>query len=358
VTQPPAYQDSGLGNLVAEIETRLTGSSPAGGLGRVVDIPHAATYVVVLFDGLGVAQLAHPMGRALSQAMAGTLQAPFPTTTSVSLATVATAQPPSRHGQVAHLMWIEELGEVVNTLKWVTIHGEPVSHAYEDLLPRPNLWERLRAAGVEPITVQPGDFSGTPLSRALYRGARFEPAWDVGDLVDATITLAAAPGRLIFTYFPSVDVAGHVFGLGSNEFTEAMRLAVGIWEGIAAGLSSGVALLGTADHGLLEFTEEQKHLVRDPRFDELRVAGDPRGVHLWGDPALMNDLAEETGARLVDPAGLIGPDPTPAALSRLGERVLLPPDDLVVLPKGFDKRLKCYHGGLSPAEVEVPLLVG
>lgn len=328
------------------------------GLEEAAEIPDAETYVVVLFDGLGVAQLAHPIGKSLSPAIAGTLQAPFPTTTSVSLATVATALPPSRHGQVAHLTWFEDVGEVVNTLKWVTIHGEPVSYAYDDLLPRPNLWERLRAAGVEPITVQPGDFSASPLSRVLYRGARFEPAWDVGDLIEATITLAATPGRFIFTYFPSVDVAGHVFGLGSDEFSDAMRLAVATWEGIAAGLPSGVALLGTADHGLLEFTEEQKHLVREPRYEELRFAGDPRGVHLWGDPALMHALAEQTGSRLVDPAALIGPDPTPAALSRIGEQLLLPPDDLVVLPRGFDKRLRCYHGGLSPAEVEVPLLVG
>ncbi|MBW3667108.1 MAG: alkaline phosphatase family protein, partial [Actinobacteria bacterium] len=191
-----------------------------------------------------------------------------------------------------------------------------------------------------------------------YRGARFEPAWDAADLIDATVTLAAEPGRFIFTYVPHVDVSGHVFGLGSDEFSDAIKAAVRIWEGIAAGLPAGTALLGTADHGLLGFGEEEKHLVREPRFEALRFAGDPRGVHLWGNPALMHDLAEETGGQLVDPAALIGPDPSPAALSRLGERVLLPPDDVVILPRGFDKRLRCYHGGLSRAEVEIPLLVG
>lgn len=358
VAQPPSYHGSGLGNLVAEIETRLAGSSPAAGLGAGIDIPDADTYVLVLFDGLGMAQLTHPEAGSLSNAMTATLEAPFPTTTSVSLATVATAHPPSRHGQVAHLTWFEEVGEVVNTLKWVTIHGDVVTYDYPGLLPAGNLWERLRFHKIEAITVQPGDFTASPLSRAIYRGARFEPAWDLADLVEATVALSAEPGRFVFTYLPHVDVAGHVFGLGSDEFADAMRLAVAVWEGIAAGIPAGVALLGTADHGLLEFDESQKHLVREPRYDALRFAGDPRGVHLWGDPALMNQLAEETGGNLVDPAALIGPDPTPAALSRLGERLLLPPDDLVILPKGFDKRLHCYHGGLTPAEVEIPLLVG
>jgi hypothetical protein len=354
----PSHLGSGLGNLVAEIERRLTGSSVWPGLADTADLPDSDTYVLVLFDGLGVAQLKHPVATSLSAAMTGTLQAPFPTTTSVSLATLVTALPPSRHGQVAHLSWFEEVGEVVNTLKWVTVAGDPVAYDYGALLPRPNLWERLRSRGVEPITVQPGDFTGSPLSRVLYRGARFETAWDVADLVDATVSLASEPGRLVFTYVPHVDVAGHVFGLGSEEYTEAMKVIVGVWEGVAAALPPGAGLVGTADHGLLEFAEDQKHLVRDPRYDDLRFAGDPRGVQLWGAPDLMETLADETGAELIDPIDLIGPDPTPAALSRLGERVLLPADDQVVIPKGFDKRLRCYHGGLTPAEVEVPLLVG
>lgn len=356
--RPPSYTGSGLGNLAAEVEKRLTGSSLSPGLGQGLDIPDAGTYVLVLFDGLGVAQLGHHEARSLAPAMVGALEAPFPTTTSVSLATLVTAAPPSRHGQVGHLSWFEDVGAVVNTLKWVTVPGEPVPYDYPGVLPQPNLWERLRGAGVEPITVQPGDFTTSPLSRVLYRGARFEPAWDLADLVQATVTLAGEPGRLIFTYVPHVDVSGHVFGLGSQEFTDAIKIAVGVWEGIASALPPGAALLGTADHGLLAFGEKQRHLVRDPRYEELRFAGDPRGVQLWGDVALMEQLANETGSRLADPVPLIGPDPTPEALSRLGERVLLPPEDLVIIPKGFDKRLMCYHGGLSSAEVEVPLLVG
>jgi hypothetical protein len=42
----------------------------------------------------------------------------------------------------------------------------------------------------------------------------------------------------------------------------------------------------------------------------------------------------------------------------MGERLLLAPAGKVVLPRGFDKRLHCYHGGLMPEEVEIPLLIG
>jgi hypothetical protein len=43
---------------------------------------------------------------------------------------------------------------------------------------------------------------------------------------------------------------------------------------------------------------------------------------------------------------------------RLPTAVLAAPEGKVILPKGFDKRLVGYHGGLAYQEVEVPLLVG
>lgn len=354
----PSYDGSGLVNLVSEIERRMIGTSVSVGLDGDLAIDDASTYVVVLFDGLGVAQLEHPAAEAFRAALAGTLEAPFPTTTPVSLSTVATGISPSRHGQVAHLSWYPDLELVVNTLKWVTITGDHVPYDYVGVLPRPNLWERLRSSGVEPITVQPGDFQTSPLTRVLYRGARFEGAWDADDLVDATVALAARGSRFIFTYVPFVDVAGHVFGQGGEEFAAAMKAAAMVWEGIASRLPPEAVLVGTADHGLMEVTEDDKLLVRDPHFDGLRFAGDARGIHLWGEDGLKQDLASAVGGELVDPVPWLGPDPTERALSHMGERLLLAPPGKAVIPKGFDKRLRCYHGGLMPEEVQIPLLVG
>ncbi len=355
----PDYEGGGLGNLVSEIEQRLTGTTVGVPLRPDLGgaIPDARSYVLLLVDGLGIAQLDHPGARSMSKANRGRLHAPFPTTTSVSMATVATGAPPSQHGLVSHLAWLEEAGGVVNTLKWVDLAGLSVTHDYQAVLPSPNLWERLREAGVEPITVQPGPFEGSPLSRLLYRGARFEPTWDPMDLVDATVQLAGTGTRFIFTYVWQVDFAAHVNGLASREFAEAMSLAATVWDGLSSRLPGDVALVGTADHGLVGFSEGDKILIRNKRFDPLRFAGDPRGVLLWGDRSLIDSLRDETGGTLVDPVQFSGPDPSPAARTRLGHDLLVPPDGKVILPPGFDKRLRCYHGGLSPAEVEIPLLV-
>jgi hypothetical protein len=359
VVTAPSYASRGLVNLVSEIEARLTGASPGPRLDPSIGdlIPEGRTYVLVVFDGLGVVQLDHPAARPLAASHRATIDTTFPSTTSVALASLVTGLTPSRHGLVSHMVWLEELGRVVNTLKWVDLTGKSVAFDYGAFLPRPNLWERLRQRGVEPVTVQPGAFSGSPLSRLLYRGARFEPAWNDQDLIEATIDLAEGPQRLILTYVWQVDYAGHVSGLGSTEFSDAMRLAARTWEELGARLPADVVLLGTADHGLIEYREEDKLIIREPPFDSLRYAGDPRGLHLWGDGTVIAELAAHTGGELVDLPALLGPEPSAAAIARTGSSLLLAPEGKVLLPPGFDKRLRSYHGGWDRREREVPILI-
>ncbi len=337
---------------MAEIETRMIGSAPASGLDE--SLPEAPTYVLVLFDGLGAAQLSHPEAGAFARSLSTTLTCGFPSTTSASLSTIATGLPPSQHGTIGHLVYRDDLGKVVNTLKWMDLTGQPVPFDYPNILPMPNLWERLREQGVEPITVQPGSFQGSPLSRALYRGARFETAWDWPDLIEATTVLAREPGRFIFTYVPFVDVAGHSFGLGSREFGEAMKVAAAIWEGIAAGVEPGVPVVGTSDHGLLAVAEEAKIRVRG--LENLRFAGDSRVLQVWGERS--GEVVDRFGGKAVDGLSLLGPDPTEATIGRAPELWVHAPPDSGLYPPAFDRRLHAYHGGLSPDEMEIPLLLG
>ena len=142
----PDYAGGSLLNLMAELEHRLTGSAPARRLhAHLADhISAADTYVLVLFDGLGDHQLEHPGAAPLRNARVDALDAVFPTTTSVNLATIATGLAPATHGLIAHQLYVPATGQVVNTLKWGTPWGTPVQVDHGSFLPKPNLWERLR----------------------------------------------------------------------------------------------------------------------------------------------------------------------------------------------------------------------
>ena len=252
---------------------------------------------------------------------------PFPTTTTVSLSCLVTAAP-SAHGVIGHLIWLPEVGSVVNTLRWVTIEdGRWISTPQRCC--HPNLWERLRDAGREPVTVQPGGFR-SPLSRMLYRGCRFEPVWDTVDLVEATIQLAGVPGRLVTTYLPHLDVAAHVTGQRSEEYDAAMGLAGQIWRQLAERLPDHVTLIGTADHG---------HRLRARRC--CCAGGHPR-LRFWGDPRVLQRSPRSAGTVRAlagsRPVGdrlseLWGPgSPHPALGERTPDALFLAADGEVLLP--------------------------
>jgi predicted AlkP superfamily pyrophosphatase or phosphodiesterase len=361
----PFHDGRRLVDLVNELERRLSGHAPGPGLEATLaaSIPESPTYVLVLFDGLGSHQLDHPAARTLRGSAAGVIAAPFPTTTTVSLATIANGTMPGDHGMIGHLMWLPEADTVVNVLKWVTPAGGHVPFDTGGFLPSPNMWERLRSAGIEPITIQPAEFERSPLTRAIYRGCRFEGVSTVDEAIEATAVLSRSPRRLIFTYFNQVDFAAHVWGQASQEYRSAMSLADTAWSSIVARSGSSATVVGTADHGHLDYADSDKILIRDRVYDELTFFGDARMVFVNGRSETIDRLGADLGVtpHRVDRTG--GDPLWPGAhRDKVGERlpdaVLAAPPGRVLLPKGFDKRLIGYHGGLDSREVDIPLLVG
>jgi hypothetical protein len=358
----PDFSGRSLLNVVAELEHRLTGNSHAPGLAQhlAASIPEASTYVFCFFDGLGDSMLDHPAAAQLAASRVGAVDAMFPTQTTVNMATVATGLPPSQHGLIAYQMFLPEIDRVVNTLKWTTPWGEPVDFDTSSLLPAPNLWERLTASGREPITVQPGAFEGSPLSRALYRGCRYEGAWTVEEIIDATSELAAEPGRFIFTYFPSVDVAAHMTGQKSEGFTAALSAASMIWQRTIDRLPDHAVAVGTADHGHIDYGTEDKVLIRSG-IDGITFYGDPRIAFVRAPVSDRQRLAADLPATWVpwsEVVSLLGPGPLhPAIDGRAPDGLLVADDGHVLLPPGMDKRMIGYHGGALDQEMEVPLLV-
>jgi hypothetical protein len=354
----PDYAGGTIANLAAELEHRLSGSSPGVLLSPEISasIPEAATYVVVLFDGLGDHQLAHPAAGSLRAARTRSIDAVFPTTTSVNLSAFVTASTPARHGLVGHQVFLH--GAVINTLKWTKVGGEPITLDVDGVLPAPNLWERLSDGGVEAVTVQPGSFETSPLSRVLYRGCRLEPVWSYQEIVDATVQLATGRRRLVFTYLPDVDVAAHLSGLESSRYAEAIQIADTVWSSIAARLPSHAVLIGTADHGVIDGISKIP-LQRPP---DVTYCGDPRGVAVRGPSDAAETLAADLPARWM-PIGEIrewwGPGLShPELEQRLPDGLLVPDRDVVLLPSSMDSRMVGYHGGLDEREIEIPLLIG
>jgi len=358
--RPPDYSGGGLVNLVAELERRLTGgaASPSLHPELAAAIPDAASYLLVLCDGLGDTQLAHPDVAPLVEARRGAVDAGFPTTTTVSLATVATGLPPARHGLVAYQLWLPEIGQVANTIKWTTLWGDPLDLDFDAFLPRPNTWERVAAAGVEPIVLQPLGFDDTPLTRTLYRGCRREAYSDAGEAVAAALQLSRPPRRLVTLYLPQVDFAAHVGGQGSEMYATALRLVTGIWERIADRLPPVVVMVGTADHGHIDIPKDRQIRLAKADHAERTFYGDPRALFVRGDGASLADHLPAVWVPLAEMEGWWGPGkPHSRFAERVPDGALLADPGYALLHRFADDRLIGQHGGLTPEEMRVPLLV-
>lgn len=360
VVRGPDYTGTGLVNLVCELEHRLGSAPPNARLvAHLADlIPQAETYVVMLFDGLGAGQLQHPAADGLFEDSVGILDAPFPTTTTVSLASLATGRTPSQHGLLGYQLWLPEVEHVVNTIKWTTLWGEQLDIGTDSFLPTANTWERLRDVGREPITIQPGHFAGSQLSRALYRGCRYEPVFTIEEVVMATADLAAGRGRLIFTYVPQVDFAAHVHGQASAEYAEAVRIATTIWENTARRLPAGTVMIGTADHGHADFSPTQQVRLPKALEDNHVFYGDSRVMFVRGEESPAFAPLPATWIPFTEMVDWWGPGPRHEAFEdRAPDGVLLADDDAILLHSHSDKRLVGHHGGLTEAERHVPFLV-
>jgi hypothetical protein len=355
----PDYGGGGLVNLVAELEHRLTGGSVSPrlrpDLGAV--IPEAETYLVVLFDGLGDGQLGHPAAAPLQTARRAALDTSFSTQTSVVTSTLATGLPPSRNGLISYLLDLPGVG-VVNTLYWHTTAGAPCPLDPGGFLPAPNLAGRLVAAGCRPpAVVQPAGFVGSTLDRMLFHSAEVIGA-EPGDLVEAAAG-AAHSGRLVLVYLPDVDAAAHLAGRGSAEYAGALERAAGVWTGLAATLPGHAALIGTADHGHVDVRPEHRIPLALP--EGIVVSGDARVAYLRGDrPAVEAAVTGLPGRWVpIERAGpLWGPPPFhPAFGDRLPDGLLFADDGYAWGFPGDDLPMIGHHGGLTEAELRIPLLV-
>src|SRR3990170_2087310 len=318
--RPPDYQGGGLVNLIAELEYRLTGSAAAPRLRAdlAARIPPAAGYVFVLIDGLGDHQLGHPAAAPLARHRVGAIDASFSTQTTVNTSTLATGLPPAQHGLIAYLL---RLGDrVANTIFWFDPVGDPVEVDYRQFLPAPNLAERMSAAGVESIVVEPSAFIDSPLEQVLYRGATVVPAPDDAASVRIALERAAEPGKLVVVYVPNVDAAAHAAGQESRLYRQALQDAAGIWRALATGLPPHAGAVDEA--------------------------------------AALSAQLPVTWVSRSDMDGWWGPPPYhPEFERRRPDGALVADDGFALLYPGNEGIMVGQHGGLTEAELRIPILV-
>ncbi|MGH3729686.1 MAG: alkaline phosphatase family protein, partial [Micromonosporaceae bacterium] len=297
------------------------------------------------------------------------LTAGFPSTTPTSLVSVATGTSPGAHGILGFTVNVPGTRRVLTHIVW-----------RDD--PDPLRWQPVdtqlgiaAADGVAATAVSRPEFAGSGLTTAMFRGAKYRGA-TTPDEIAATMLSSLTTGSraLVYGYTPEVDRAGHLYGIRSAQWREAVREVDELVTRLVDGLPPDAALLVTADHGMLDVPDDDRIDIdthRALRKGVRVVAGEPRVRYLHTRRGAVADVIATWRGVLGDRANVVGREEAVAAgwFGPVPEEHLARIGDVVVTCRGrtaliatkheppVTSRLVAYHGAATSLEMAVPLLV-
>ena len=329
----------------------------------------ARQVVLLVVDGLGWLQLQErrQLAPALAALEGGPISTVAPTTTATALSSLTLGMAPAAHGIVGYKFVVDGPSgrEVLNVLRWSTSSGDA-----RQFLPPAQVQAHPAFGGRSTPVVSRHDFSGTGFSQAHQRGAR-EVGWVVPSSMPVLVQGLLAEGEpFIYAYYDGVDKVAHASGLGALYDAE-LRTVDRTVADLLGLLPEGAALAVTADHGQVDVGQRASLVVPEVAGRAPLMSGEARFRWLHSAPGGAADLFDCASAIYGEQAwvatqeqvletGVLGGIPGPGVRARLGDVALVPYGAQAYIdPRDTgDARLVCRHGGLSPAEVFVPLLAG
>lgn len=248
--------------------------------------------VVCLIDGLGANLLAANPDHAprLSSMSGAPIDAVFPTTTPVGLASFGTGLMPGAHGLVGASFMLPEIDDILVPLHW---GGQPTPVAVQ---PEPTVFEAVARAGVTMTTVSHPAYRDSGLTRAVLRGSEYRGAQDAAQrLSEVAQVVGSADRTFTYVYWSELDRKGHEFGVNSPQWRTSLARADALVDDLVSVLPGGAVLVVTADHGMVDCTPADRVQIEENAFltrSVARVAGEPRARHVYTWPGAATDVAD------------------------------------------------------------------
>ncbi|MEY4444278.1 MAG: hypothetical protein RL301_357 [Actinomycetota bacterium] len=354
-----------------EITPAIFGGLGLSGLPTTLGPSPMGREVLFLIDGFGIETIEKYGSVAPNLAAAtfkNSIETTFPTTTSTSLASLLTGAQPNEHGMLGYTVRIPYSdGRILNALKWDE-RVDPVIWQ-----PKKTFFEFGAEKGVQVTHVAAKRYEDSGFTRAVFRGANYRGANITPDLVTETVNALAKTPSFVYLYVNDLDVAGHVAGVGSDNWLAALRSIDDLLGQLKEKLPTGTRVWITGDHGMIN-AQEKIVIGRDNLLaTELEtIAGEPRFRHLYlKRPEVAKDVASlwesELGNRvsvftrseIIDEAIFGSPMPESFA-ERIGDLVVIVNDYSILIDPDREKlesAMVGHHGALTDLEKKVPLLL-
>lgn len=381
----PDYNGGSIANLMASIAAAC-GVKDAPPYPALASLPphrlsKAKNIVLVVIDGLGMDTLQRlGPGGHLHRHLAGGLTSVFPSTTATAATCLLTGQTAQQHGLTGWHMFFREIGCILAVLPLFPRHGGPRLRECgvdPDLLLRAHpLFPRLSRPGhvVSPKFIINSDFN------LLHSAGAERHAYEGVAEFFASIRDVVKTGRgrqYLHAYYPTLDSLAHEYGIASAEVAKCFAiLDAGFGQLLQDLRGSDTLVLVTADHGFIDTTPAQSlNLAQYPDLAAtlaLPLCGERRAAWCYVRPQLAWRFEQCVAEQLADVAwlyrsedliakGWFGRGPAhPKLAERIGDYALIMKDNWTLgdtLPGEKPYHLIGVHGGVSQAEMQVPLIM-
>ncbi|HLG75671.1 MAG TPA: alkaline phosphatase family protein [Ktedonobacteraceae bacterium] len=402
----PRYDSYCFSRLPATIEFLLTGQGhdtmPLDVLGP---LPTRYRKVIFFFiDAFGwrfferYAEKYSFLRTILAKGVVSKLTAQFPSTTAAHVTCVHTGLNVGQSGIYEWSYYEPLVDEIISPLLF-SYAGDKVARdsikqssiPTEAFFPRKTFYHTLQAQGVKSHIFQHEAYTSSAYSEVVFRGATVHPYRTLSEafsrLSEALVLPDTAPSYY-FLYFDRIDTVCHNYGPYSKVFEETVENSLALMERVfykaVQGRLKDTLLMITADHGQVEVDARKTfylnkevpgiaRLLKTNRRGTLLVpAGSARDMFLYVKEEHVDTLIDTLRQRLAGRAEVYRTQelleqqffgmqaPSPAFLERVGNVVILPYKDETVwwYEEGrFSMHFQGHHGGLTPEEMEIPLLL-
>ena len=363
----PEYGSGSLADVVPSAVAALG----IDGWSNPLRLPGAASYVVLLVDGMGWNLLRRNRVRApylIRLADRGrSITAGVPSTTATSLTSLGTGLPPGSHGVVGFTSRIPGTNRLLDALRWDS-RVDPL-----EWQPRTTAFERAARAGVPVTVVSKRMFESSGLTRAGQRGARYLGADLPGERIAAVVAATRVTGSLTYVYDAELDTTGHRNGCRSLAWEYQLATVDAFAARLRDAMPEESALVVVADHGMVDVAPEGRVDVDlEPGLlaGVSLFGGEARFRHLYCEPGAVDDVVARWQQRLGAGAVVVTRDSAvadgwfgavePTVLDRLGDVMVASVGAVAVVSSvrfAHEAKLVGLHGSLTPDEMLIPLLV-
>jgi len=226
-----------------------------------------------------------------------------------------------------------------------------------DIANNQTIWTILKSKGITSNNLQPRDLVDSALSGYIYKDSRQIAYRDTQELSEIITDSSVLDNRFNFIYYPNIDISAHIFGVGSKEWHQEIQIFETFIKNLNNSQSRKMYTLITADHGLTNIPEENRIPLK--YNENIKVFGDQRSVYINGDEDAVKNVFKNVPGKFIsneELGQLIGEPKTKLSKRLYPDYCFLVDDGYIIFPNHLKANLIGYHGGITPKEMNVPVI--